>query len=303
MDINLPDVLAEVAGGLRPLRKALVTNDVAVLDELFWNSPHTLRYGVDRKPVRLRRDPRLPRRRPAQGLARDVLKTVITTYGRDFATANIEFRRAGSAKTGRQSQTWMRTPEGWRVVAAHVSLLGMNRSQPQIPLHFTTHRRRTHEPVNNVQPPRHPQVPGRPRRRRHAGAAPLAFAQKPITVGVIYVGPRDDYGYNQAQAQAAAELKKMPGVKVVEEENVPETAAVQKTMTGMIAQDGATLLFPTSFGYFDPHMLAVAAQVPRRALLPLRRHVDRGQAPEEHRPASSATSTSASTSTAWSPAT
>jgi simple sugar transport system substrate-binding protein len=79
-----------------------------------------------------------------------------------------------------------------------------------------------------------------------AAASPLAFAQKPLTVGVIYVGPRDDYGYNQAQAEAAAALKKMPGVKVVEEENVPETAAVQKTMTGMIAQDGASLVFPTS---------------------------------------------------------
>jgi basic membrane protein A and related proteins len=90
----------------------------------------------------------------------------------------------------------------------------------------------------------------------------IASAQKPITVGVIYVGPRDDFGYNQAQAQAAAELKKMPGVKVVEEENVPETAAVQKTMTGMISQDGASVLFPTSFGYFDPHMLAMAGKFP-----------------------------------------
>jgi basic membrane protein A and related proteins len=90
----------------------------------------------------------------------------------------------------------------------------------------------------------------------------LAQAQKPVTVGVIYVGPRDDYGYNQAQAQAAAEIKKMPGVKVVEEENVPETAAVQKTMTGMISQDGASVLFPTSFGYFDPHLLALAAKFP-----------------------------------------
>jgi len=89
-----------------------------------------------------------------------------------------------------------------------------------------------------------------------------AQAQKPLTVGVIYVGPRDDYGYNQAQAQAAAEVKKLPGIKVVEEENVPETAAVQKTMTGMIAQDGASVLFPTSFGYFDPHMLLVAAKYP-----------------------------------------
>jgi len=94
------------------------------------------------------------------------------------------------------------------------------------------------------------------------GWSALASAQKPMTVGVIYVGPRDDYGYNQAHAQAAAELKKMPGVKVVEEENVPETAAVQKTMTGMIAQDGASLLFPTSFGYFDPHILAVAPKNP-----------------------------------------
>ena len=92
--------------------------------------------------------------------------------------------------------------------------------------------------------------------------SPLARAQKPLTVGVIYVGPRDDFGYNQAQAQAAAEIKKLPGIKVVEEENVPETAAVQKTMTGMIAQDGASVLFPTSFGYFDPHMLALAAKYP-----------------------------------------
>jgi basic membrane protein A and related proteins len=90
----------------------------------------------------------------------------------------------------------------------------------------------------------------------------FAYAQKPITVGIIYVGPRDDYGYNQAQAEAAALVKKMPGVKVVEEENVPETAAVQKTMTGMIAQDGASLVFATSYGYFDPHVLAVAPKFP-----------------------------------------
>ena len=95
-----------------------------------------------------------------------------------------------------------------------------------------------------------------------AGMAPWALAQKPMTVGMIYVGPRDDYGYNQAHAEAAALLKKLPGIKVVEEENVPETNAVQKTMQGMIAQDGASLLFPTSFGYFDPHMLAVAAKNP-----------------------------------------
>jgi simple sugar transport system substrate-binding protein len=97
------------------------------------------------------------------------------------------------------------------------------------------------------------------------GASGLAWAAgtasgqaKPIVVGFIYVGAKDDFGYNQAHAQAAAEVKAMPGVKVVEEENVPETTAVQKTLQGMISQDGATLLFPTSFGYFDPHVLAVA---------------------------------------------
>ena len=97
------------------------------------------------------------------------------------------------------------------------------------------------------------------------GWSALARAQqtgKPITVGVIYVGPKDDYGYNQAQAEAVAEIKKLPGVKVVEEENVPETVAVQKSMEGMIAQDGATLLFPTSFGYFDPHVVAMGKKFP-----------------------------------------
>jgi simple sugar transport system substrate-binding protein len=92
--------------------------------------------------------------------------------------------------------------------------------------------------------------------------APWARAQQSMTVGYIYVGPKDDFGYNQAHAEAAAEIKKLAGTKVVEEENVPETQAVQKTMQGMISQDGATLLFPTSFGYFDPHMLAVAAKNP-----------------------------------------
>jgi simple sugar transport system substrate-binding protein len=96
-----------------------------------------------------------------------------------------------------------------------------------------------------------------------AGLPLTARAQAPITVGVIYVGPRDDFGYNQAQAQAAAALKKMPGVKVVEEEKVPETVAVQKTMEAMIAQDKASLIFATSFGYFEPHMLRLAEKFPK----------------------------------------
>jgi basic membrane protein A and related proteins len=80
-------------------------------------------------------------------------------------------------------------------------------------------------------------------------------AANPTVVGFIYVGPRDDFGYNQAHAQGAAAVAKMLGVKVVEEEKVPETVDVQKTMGSMITLDGATLLFPTSFGYFDPHVL------------------------------------------------
>lgn len=123
VDINLPDVLAEVTAAFARYEAALVANDVAVLDELFWNSPHTLRYGVTENLYGFDAIRDFRAGRPAQGLARDVLKTVITTYGRDFATANIEFQRHGGTRTGRQSQTWLRTPEGWRVVAAHVSLL------------------------------------------------------------------------------------------------------------------------------------------------------------------------------------
>ena len=123
MDINRPDVLAEVTAACDRYEKALVTNDVAVLDELFWNSPHTLRYGATENLYGYEAIRAFRSARPAQGLARDVLRSVITTYGSDFATANLEFQRIGGAKPGRQSQTWMRTSLGWRVVAAHVSLL------------------------------------------------------------------------------------------------------------------------------------------------------------------------------------
>ncbi len=121
--INLPDVLAEVTAQCERYEKALTGNDVAVLDELFWNSPHTLRYGATENLYGYDAIRAFRAVRPAQGLARVVLKNVITTYGSDFATCNLEFQRAGSPKAGRQSQTWIRTPEGWRVVAAHVSLL------------------------------------------------------------------------------------------------------------------------------------------------------------------------------------
>jgi simple sugar transport system substrate-binding protein len=95
-----------------------------------------------------------------------------------------------------------------------------------------------------------------------AGFNGRLLAQAPLTVGFIYVGARDDFGYNQAHAEAAALVKQLPGIKVIEEENVPETQAVQKSMQGMVSQDGAKLLFPTSFGYFDPHVLAVARKDP-----------------------------------------
>ncbi len=123
-EINLPDVLAEVEAVFARYEHALVHNEVEVLDELFWNSPTTLRYGATENLYGYEAIQAFRASRPAQGLARELLRVAITTYGRDFATANCEFRREGSERTGRQSQTWMRTAEGWRVVAAHVSLLG-----------------------------------------------------------------------------------------------------------------------------------------------------------------------------------
>lgn len=93
-------------------------------------------------------------------------------------------------------------------------------------------------------------------------SAGRAFAGE-LTIGFIYVGPKDDYGYNQAHAEGAATLKGMPGIKIVEEESVAETVDVQKTMESMINFDNATLLFPTSFGYFDPHILALAKRYPK----------------------------------------
>jgi basic membrane protein A and related proteins len=96
------------------------------------------------------------------------------------------------------------------------------------------------------------------------GALPMRSAlAKDTVVGFIYVGSRDDYGYNQAHALGAAALKKLAGIKVVEEEKVPETNAVEKTMESMINLDGATLIFPTSFGYYNPHMIRTAAKYPK----------------------------------------
>jgi len=86
----------------------------------------------------------------------------------------------------------------------------------------------------------------------------VARAADNVTIGIVYVGPRDDFGWNQAHAVAAKALKQVPGVKVVEEENVPETDACAKSMESMINLDGAELIFGTSFGYFDPFMIDLA---------------------------------------------
>ena len=104
----------------------------------------------------------------------------------------------------------------------------------------------------------------RRRRRRGAGASAPSPRRGPrnTTVGFIYVGSKDDYGWNQSHAVAAAALKDIPGITVVEEENVPETDAVAKTMESMINLDGATLIFPTSFGYFSPFMVDEAKKFP-----------------------------------------
>ena len=123
MHINLPEIVGEVTAQFARYEDALVNNKTDVLDELFWNSPQTLRYGATENLYGFDAIQAFRAGRPAQGLMRVVLKTVITTYGNDFATANIEFQRLGSTRPGRQSQTWLRTPDGWRVVAAHVSLL------------------------------------------------------------------------------------------------------------------------------------------------------------------------------------
>ena len=122
-EINLPDVLAEVSAQFARYEDALVNNRVEVLDELFWTSPLTVRYGATENLYGIDEIRAFRNARPSVGLARTLQRTVITTYGRDHATAMTEFFRDGSTRTGRQSQTWVRMPEGWRVVAAHVSVV------------------------------------------------------------------------------------------------------------------------------------------------------------------------------------
>lgn len=125
MDINRPEIVAEVRAVFERYEQALQACDIPVMEEIFWNAPETTRYGVGEN-LRgwqaisdFRRSGKLGRFR------RTLINTVITTYGRDFATANTEYQREGEDRTGRETKTLMRTPEGWRIVSAHASLVGV----------------------------------------------------------------------------------------------------------------------------------------------------------------------------------
>jgi Protein of unknown function (DUF3225) len=124
MDINLPDVKAEVEAAFAKYEVALMSNDVAGLQALFWNSDLTIRYGIAENLYGYDEIGAFRSARSPVGLARTISRTVITTYGRDSATASTLFHRESvPGKVGRQMQTWARTSDGWRVVAAHVSVI------------------------------------------------------------------------------------------------------------------------------------------------------------------------------------
>lgn len=124
MKINDPAVLAEVTAAFSEYEKALISNDVATLDRLFKDSPQTLRYGVAENLYGYDEIAAFRSARPSTGLMRTIERTVITSYGDTTATANTMFRRDSMAgKVGRQSQTWIKFAEGWRVVSAHVSII------------------------------------------------------------------------------------------------------------------------------------------------------------------------------------
>lgn len=124
--IDLPEVVAEVTAVFERYERALVSNDVAVLDELFWCHPTTVRFGATENLWGYEEIAAFRAGRPAQGLERRIVRKVIQTFGHDFATASIRFERAGRPDwIGRQQQTWVRTAAGWRVVAAHVSFMGL----------------------------------------------------------------------------------------------------------------------------------------------------------------------------------
>ena len=130
MQVDLPDVLTEVTAQFARYEKALVNNDVAALDELFRDDPRTLRYGGGENLYGYREIMAFRAGRSPAGLIRRLDRTVITTYGRDTAVASTLFYRdTAPGKVGRQMQTWVRFPDGWKIVAAHVSVIDEPREQ------------------------------------------------------------------------------------------------------------------------------------------------------------------------------
>jgi hypothetical protein len=125
LTVNLPEVLAEVEAAFAAYETALVSNDISTLDRLFWTSDRTIRFGAGESLYGIEAIRAFRAARDSRGLARTLRRTVITSFGRDLATAMTEFTRDGTTKIGRQSQTWVRLPEGWRIVAAHVSLVDL----------------------------------------------------------------------------------------------------------------------------------------------------------------------------------
>ena len=125
MEINVPEVVAEVTAAFERYETGVIGNQPEILIDSFWNNPLTIRYGTAENLYGFDEIAGYRKTRAAIGgpKKRQLRQTVITTYGRDFATANTEYVREENGKVGRQSQTWMRTPDGWRVVSAHVSLM------------------------------------------------------------------------------------------------------------------------------------------------------------------------------------
>jgi hypothetical protein len=124
MNINDPEVLAEVEAAFAAYEAALMSNDLDRLDALFWPSERTIRFGPGQNLYGIQAIAAFRAARAGGSPQRTLSNTVITTFGRDFATANTEFQRAGASSPGRQSQTWVRTDAGWRIVSAHISFLG-----------------------------------------------------------------------------------------------------------------------------------------------------------------------------------
>ena len=121
MQINIPEIVAEVTAEFMRYERALGSNDIDTIDTLFWNDPLTLRYGPNGTLLGHVQISAFRRARDIDGIKRTLKNTVITTYGRDFAVANTESERHVTGVVSRQSQTWVRMPEGWRIVSAHVS--------------------------------------------------------------------------------------------------------------------------------------------------------------------------------------